>query len=35
MAMKAEKKPLRQIRAAIDQKYGRFGPSTPTPMPPE
>ncbi|MBI2456480.1 MAG: hypothetical protein HYV46_10160 [candidate division NC10 bacterium] len=33
--MKAEKRPLRQIRAAIDQKYGRFGPSTPTPMPPE
>jgi hypothetical protein len=34
MAMKAEKKPLREIRATIDQKYGKFGPSTPTLLPP-
>jgi hypothetical protein len=34
MAMKAEKKPLRAIRAAIDEKYGKFGPATPTPLPP-
>jgi hypothetical protein len=27
-------KPLREIRAAIDGKYGRKGPATPTPMPP-
>jgi hypothetical protein len=34
MAMKAEGKPLRTIRAEIDQKYGKYGPSTPTPLPP-
>lgn len=22
------------VRAAIDQQYGTFGPSTPTPLPP-
>ena len=32
--MKAEKKSLRAIRAAIDEKYGKFGPATPTPLPP-
>lgn len=32
--MQAEKKPLRAIRAAIDEKYGKFGPATPTPLPP-
>jgi hypothetical protein len=34
MAMQAEGKPLRAMRAAIDQKYSKFGPSTPTPLPP-
>jgi len=34
MTMQAEGKPLRAIRATIDQKYGSFGPSTPTPLPP-
>jgi hypothetical protein len=33
MAMKAEGKPLATIRTAIDQKYGKYGPSTPTPQP--
>ncbi len=32
--MKAAGKPLRQIRTAIDQKYGHFGPGTPAPQPP-
>jgi hypothetical protein len=35
MAMQAEAKPLRAIRAAIDEKYGKYGPSTPTPLPPQ
>jgi hypothetical protein len=26
--------PLRQVRTAIDAKYGSKGPATPTPMPP-
>jgi hypothetical protein len=34
MAMNAEGKPLSAIRAAIDQQYGKYGPSTPTPLPP-
>jgi hypothetical protein len=34
MAMKVEGKSLRTIRTAIDQKYGKFGPTTPTPFPP-
>jgi len=34
MVMRAEKKTLREIRAAIDKKYGKFGPGTPTPLPP-
>jgi hypothetical protein len=33
MAMKAEGTPLRAIRMAIDEKYGKYGPSTPTPLP--
>jgi hypothetical protein len=33
MRMKAEGKPLAAIRAAIDEKYLRFGPPTPTPRP--
>ena len=33
-AMQKAGKPLREIRAAIDGKYGRKGPATPTPMPP-
>jgi hypothetical protein len=33
MRMKAEKKSPGQIRAAIDAKYLRFGPPTPTPRP--
>jgi len=31
--MKDEGKPLAAIRAAIDEKYLRFGPPTPTPRP--
>jgi hypothetical protein len=34
MAMQAEGKPLRAIRAAIDERYGKYGPGTPTPWPP-
>jgi len=33
MRMKGEGKPLAAIRAAIDEKYLRFGPPTPTPRP--
>jgi hypothetical protein len=33
MRMKAEKKSIKEIRAAIDAKYLRFGPPTPTPRP--
>jgi hypothetical protein len=33
MRMKAEGKPLGQIRAAIDAKYLRYGTPTPTPRP--
>jgi hypothetical protein len=33
MAMKQQGKPLREIRAAIDARYGRSGPATPTPEP--
>jgi hypothetical protein len=33
MRMKAEGKTLTAIRAAIDAKYLRFGPATPTPRP--
>jgi hypothetical protein len=29
-----EKRSLREIRAAVDAKYGRYGPATPTPAPP-
>jgi len=32
--MRDQKKPLRAIRAAINEKYGKFGPATPTPLPP-
>ncbi|MBI1727243.1 MAG: hypothetical protein HYR50_08230 [Candidatus Rokubacteria bacterium] len=32
--MRRAGKPLREIRAAIDAKYGSKGPSTRTPMPP-
>jgi hypothetical protein len=36
MRLQAEKKPLGQMRAFIDQSYGRSGgPPTPTPRPPE
>ena len=31
--MKGEGKPLAEIRAAIDAKYLKFGPPTPTPAP--
>jgi len=31
--MKAEGKSLAQIRAAIDARYLKFGPPTPTPRP--
>jgi hypothetical protein len=34
MRMKAEGKPLPEIRAAIDRKYAKYGPATPTPRPP-
>jgi hypothetical protein len=34
MAMQAEGKSLSTIRTAIDQQYGQYGPSTPTPLPP-
>src|SRR6267142_1761606 len=33
MRMKGEGKPLAAIRAAIDEKYLRFGPATPTALP--
>jgi hypothetical protein len=33
MRMKGEGKPLSDIRAAIDEKYLRFGPPTPSPRP--
>jgi hypothetical protein len=33
MAMKEQRKPLRDIRAVIDARYGRSGPATPTPLP--
>lgn len=33
MAMRGAGKPLREMRAAIDAKYGKSGPSTPTPQP--
>ncbi len=33
MRLKAEGKPLPAIRSAIDEKYLRFGPATPTPRP--
>ena len=33
MGMKGEGKPLAAIRAAIDEKYLRFGPPTPTTRP--
>jgi hypothetical protein len=32
--MRKAGKPLREVRTTIDAKYGRKGPSTPTPMPP-
>ncbi len=32
--MKAEGKSLADIRSYIDEKYGEYGPSTPTPLPP-
>ncbi len=32
--MRDQKKRLRAIRAAIDEKYGKLGPGTPTPLPP-
>ncbi|MBI3087126.1 MAG: hypothetical protein HYY88_15585 [candidate division NC10 bacterium] len=35
MAMKREGKALREIRVAIDRAYSKYGPPTPTPMPPE
>jgi hypothetical protein len=34
MGLKAEGKPLKEIRAYIDQKYSKYGPATPTPRPP-
>jgi hypothetical protein len=34
MSMKNAKKTLPEIRGAVDQRYGKFGPSTPTPRPP-
>jgi len=33
MRLKAEGKSLAQIRAAIDARYLKFGPPTPTPRP--
>ncbi|MBI2563090.1 MAG: hypothetical protein HYW08_12025 [candidate division NC10 bacterium] len=33
--MKQAGKTLREIRAAIDRAYSKYGPPTPTPMPPE
>jgi hypothetical protein len=33
MRMKGEGKPLSAIRAAIDEKYLRIGPATPTARP--
>jgi hypothetical protein len=33
MRMKGEGKALPAIRSAIDEKYLRFGPATPTPRP--
>jgi hypothetical protein len=34
MALRKAGKTLREVRAAIDAKYGAKGPATPTPMPP-
>jgi hypothetical protein len=34
MRLLDEKKPLRDIRAFVDEKYGRRGPPTPTPAVP-
>ena len=34
MTMLDQGKPLREIRRHVDQTYGRYGPSTPTPFPP-
>ena len=33
MRLLDERKPLKDIRAYIDKTYGKFGPSTPTPLP--
>jgi hypothetical protein len=34
MAMQQGGKSLSEIRAAIDQTYSKYGPPTPTPLPP-
>ncbi len=34
MRMQAEGKSLREIREQIDRTYSKYGPGTPTPMPP-
>jgi len=34
MHLRAQGKSLKEIRAYIDEKYGEYGPSTPTPSPP-
>jgi hypothetical protein len=34
MKLHAEGKPLREIRSFIDEKWGKAGPATPTPLPP-
>ncbi|MBI2553242.1 MAG: hypothetical protein HYV92_02180 [Candidatus Rokubacteria bacterium] len=31
--MRGQGRPLREVRAAIDAKYGASGPATPTPLP--
>jgi hypothetical protein len=34
MRLQTDGKSLRDIREYIDGKYGKYGPSTPTPFPP-
>ncbi len=33
MELKRQGRPLREIRKAIDAKYSKYGPGTPTPLP--
>jgi hypothetical protein len=35
MRLRKEGKPLAEVRSYIDRTYGKFGPGTPTPLPPK